>query len=77
MLCYAVLCRFRRRSAAAASAASALSEGAAALAALGQKEDAFYGQVARLQRYWKVGGCVCVLGWLWVSAWTCDGLWVT
>jgi hypothetical protein len=47
-------CRFRRRSAAAAAAAAALEEGAAALRALGQKEDAFYAQVAQLQRFWKV-----------------------
>jgi hypothetical protein len=49
-----VSCRYQRRAAAAASAAAALSEGAAALAALGSKEDAFYEQVAQLQRYWKV-----------------------
>lgn len=46
--------RFRRRSAAADSAADALLQGANALRALGQKEDAFYSQVAQLQRYWKV-----------------------
>ncbi|KAF6264573.1 hypothetical protein COO60DRAFT_71316 [Scenedesmus sp. NREL 46B-D3] len=46
--------RYQRRSAAAAAAAAALSEGAAALSALGSKEDAFYEQVAQLQRFWKV-----------------------
>ncbi|KAF8060351.1 hypothetical protein HT031_004887 [Scenedesmus sp. PABB004] len=53
-LAIAANARFRRRAASAAAAAAALSEGAAALAALGAKEDAFYGQVASLQRYWKV-----------------------
>lgn len=53
-LCLICARRFRRRSAAAAAASAALEEGAAALRALGRKEDAFYAQVAQLQRYWKV-----------------------
>jgi hypothetical protein len=63
--CAVLLHRFRRRTATAASAAAALSEGAAALTALGAKQDAFYEQVALLQRYWKVrvGVGVCV-SWL-------------
>lgn len=47
--------RYKRRTLAAAAASEALSEGAAALAALGSREDAFYQQVAQLQQYWKVG----------------------
>jgi hypothetical protein len=48
--------RVSRRCAALKAAAAALEEGAAALAAAGAREDAFYGQLARLQRYWLVRG---------------------
>ncbi|KAI8472242.1 MAG: hypothetical protein J3K34DRAFT_457891 [Monoraphidium minutum] len=44
--------RVSRRCSALRAAAAALEEGSAALAAAGEREDAFYSQLARLQRYW-------------------------
>ncbi|KIY92635.1 hypothetical protein MNEG_15328, partial [Monoraphidium neglectum] len=44
--------RVSRRCSALRGASAALTEGAAALAAAGAQEDAFYGQLARLQRFW-------------------------
>lgn len=48
--------RVSRRCSALRAAATALEEGTSALAAAAEQEDAFYAQLARLQRFWLVGG---------------------
>ncbi len=54
-LCHSLCLQVARRQAALSDVAERLAKGSAALAAAAAKEDAFYGELARLQRYWKVG----------------------